>query len=202
MIAAIFAYLYVQLGILASSQPPSVLDLYFRSWMGAATPLAIVLTESGLLPALAAVGVVALLIAWRYPAWRPRAIFAIVLNLVAWKVSDVCKDLFHRARPEQWIWHRETSFSYPSGHATDALVVYGLWAYFVWRSELSRPWRGIVAGALALWALGVSWSRLALGVHYATDVVGGWLLGAALVNLGFAIFDPIESPRVRALRRR
>jgi undecaprenyl-diphosphatase len=194
--------LYVQLGLLVSAQPPSDVDRYFRSWMGAATPAAIVFTESGLLPALAGVALVALLVAWRYPAWRARAFFAIGMNLVAWKVSDVCKDVFHRARPEQWVWHRETSFSYSSGHSTDAVVVYALWAYFVWRSDVPQPWRGIAAGVLALWALGVSWSRLALGVHFATDVLGGWLLAVVLLNLGFAIFDPLVSLRVRVLRRR
>ena len=192
----------MQLGLLAAGQPPSDVDRYFRSWVGAATPLAIVFTESGLLPVLAGIAVVALLIAWRYPAWRSRAIFAVVLNVAAWKISDACKDVFHRARPEQWVWHRETSYSYSSGHATDALVVYGLWAYFVWRSDLPQPWRGFVAAALGLWALGVSWSRLALGVHYATDVLGGWVLAIVLLNLGFAIFDPLETPRVRVLRSR
>jgi membrane-associated phospholipid phosphatase len=201
LIAAIFAYFYVQLGLVVSSEPPSGIDLAFRSWAGAATPLAIVFTESALLPALAAVGIVALAVAWLVPAWRGRAIFAVILNLVAWKTSDVCKDVFHRARPEQWVWHQETSFSYSSGHATDALVVYGLWVYFIWKSDVPQPWRGFSASALALWGIGVSWSRLALGVHYATDVIGGWVLGAVLVVLGFAVVDPISFDRVRLLGR-
>lgn len=176
---------------MAASRPPSDLDLAFRAWMGETTPIAIVFTESGLLPALAGAGAVALFVGWRFPQWRSRAVFAVALNLIAWKVSDVCKDLFHRARPEQWVWHRETSFSYSSGHATDAVVVYGLWAYFVLQSTLPQPWRGGLSALLALWALGVSWSRLALGVHYATDVLGGWLLAAALLMLALALFDPV-----------
>ncbi|HXP94078.1 MAG TPA: phosphatase PAP2 family protein [Candidatus Binatia bacterium] len=200
LIAAIVAFFYVQLGVVVSSQPPAEFDLYFRLWLGTATPLAIVLTESGLLPALAGIAVVALLVAWRDPAWRGRALFAVALNLLAWKISDICKDLFHRPRPDQWVWHREASFSYSSGHATDAVVVYGLWAYFLWKSDLPQPWRGTLAALLALWALGVSWSRLALGVHYASDVLGGWLLGAALLVLGFAVVDPINIDRVRRLR--
>ncbi|HXF35270.1 MAG TPA: phosphatase PAP2 family protein [Candidatus Acidoferrales bacterium] len=191
LVAAILAYLYVELGKLAALAPPSNLDLAFRSWMGKATPLAIVFTESGLLPALAGIAVVALLAGWKFPQWRSRAVFAVVLNLVAWKVSDVCKDVFHRARPEQWVWHRETSFSFSSGHATDAVVVYGLWAYFLWRSTLPQPWRSGISLLLALWALGVSWSRLALGVHYATDVIGGWLLAGALMMLALAVYDPV-----------
>ncbi|MGO8920552.1 MAG: phosphatase PAP2 family protein [Stellaceae bacterium] len=183
------------MGAIVSLQPPGDIDRSFRSWLGAATPLAIVLTESGLLPALAGIAVVALLVAWRYPAWRGRVLFAVALNLLAWKISDVCKDLFHRPRPGQSVWDHETSFSYSSGHATDAVVVYGLWAYFLWKSDLPQPWRGTLAALLALWALGVSWSRLALGVHYATDVLGGWLLGAALLALAFAVYDPLTCTR-------
>jgi undecaprenyl-diphosphatase len=178
------------LGLAVHAGPPGAFDAAFIGWSGAATPLAIVFTTSGLFPALAGIAVVALIVAWRIPAWRKRALFAVVLNVVAWKLSDVTKDLFHRGRPPQWVWHQETSFSYSSGHATDALVVYGLWAYFIARSTIPQPARALATWALALWALGVSWSRLALGVHYATDVIGGWLLGGALLALAFALYDP------------
>jgi undecaprenyl-diphosphatase len=196
LIAAICTYFYVQLGELVSSHPPSEVDLALRPWTGAWTQAAIVLTTSGLFPALLGVGICALLLGVLVPAWRARAFFAIAMNLAAWKISDALKDVFHRPRPEQWIWHRETSFSYSSGHATDAVVVYGLWALFLWKSGVPQPWRGMLAAALAIWALGVSWSRLALGVHYATDVIGGWLLGAIVLLVGFAVFDPLAG-RVR-----
>lgn len=178
------------LGLAVRNGPPNALDLAIAGWGGIGVPVAIVFTESGLFPALAAIAAVALVVAWRLPAWRRRAIFAVVLNLVAWKVSDLTKDLFHRARPFHWYWRPESSYSYSSGHATDALVVYGLWGYFIARSTTPQPWRGIAAAGLVLWALGVSWSRLALSVHYATDVIGGWLLAVALLTFAFALYDP------------
>ncbi len=195
LLGLVLLALYLLLGHAVSSAPPSAFDLATQGWVGTATPVAVVLTESGLLPTLVCVGIAGLLVGWYYPAWRSRAIFAVVMNLVAWKTSDVFKTVFDRPRPGHWIVFHETSASYSSGHACNALVVYGLWAYFVWRSDLPQPWRAVLAGALALWGLGISWSRLALGAHFPTDVLGGWLLGGALLAFGFAIYDPIPQPR-------
>jgi membrane-associated phospholipid phosphatase len=68
-----------------------------------------------------------------------------------------------------------------------AFLVYGLWAWFFWHSELPRRTRLIVTTFLALWGCGVIWSRLALGAHYVTDLVGGVLLGATALSIAFAI---------------
>ncbi len=56
------------------------------------------------------------------------------------------------------------------------MLVYGLWAWFIWNSGLPRNVRAVVAPLFALWGCGVIWSRLALGAHYVTDLVGGVLL--------------------------
>jgi undecaprenyl-diphosphatase len=68
--------------------------------------------------------------------------------------------------------------SFPSGHALTAVVAFGLLVLLV-----PRRYK-VVAGVVgALAALLVSYSRLALGVHYLSDVVGAWLLGAAWLAL-------------------
>lgn len=185
---------YGALGAYVATHPLLPVDRAAAALVGIATPLAIVLTESALFPALAGIALAALALAWLVPAWRARALFAVVLNVVAWKASDVLKDVFRRPRPEHWVWHRETSFSYSSGHATDAVVVYVLWAYFVRRSDLPRPLRAVLTPLLVLWALGIGWSRLALGVHYPSDVLGGYLLGTALLALALAVYDPVRAP--------
>lgn len=112
---------------------------------------------------------------------------AVVALTVAWKVSDFFKDRFHRLRPPYWHVHHETSFSYPSGHATLALTFYGLWAAFIWNSRLPRGVRLLSVAALGLWMLAIGWSRLALGAHYVTDVAGGYLLGAACLLTALAV---------------
>jgi len=67
------------------------------------------------------------------------------------------------------------TFSFPSGHAAGALVSYGLAAVVI---AVRWPHLGAIAWAAALVAtLFVSVSRIYLGAHYASDIVGGWIVG-------------------------
>lgn len=77
--------------------------------------------------------------------------------------------------------------AFPSGHAMTATVVCGLLLYLLHRHGAGPAvWRTAVAVAVVS-VLGVGLTRVWLGVHWATDVVGGWLLGAALVAAAVAV---------------
>jgi membrane-associated phospholipid phosphatase len=72
----------------------------------------------------------------------------------------------------------ETSFSFPSGHATLSAAFYGAAAYFLIRAlhrDVAKIFIGILAGVLVLF---VGVSRAYLGVHFPSDVLAGWMLGA------------------------
>lgn len=168
-------------------------DRSYLAWTGHGMPLAAVFTSSVLLPELASINVVGLLGGVLYRAWLPRSAFVVVLDLIAWMTSDAWKRFFHRARPPHWFFHHETSFSYSSGHAIHVMVVLGLWAIFFWRSTLPLLLRTLIIALLTCWIFAVSWSRLALGAHFASDVLGGWLLGAAIICAGFALYPIVLS---------
>jgi undecaprenyl-diphosphatase len=178
IVAIVAAIAYVLLGNAVSHVPPGPLDVAGRALVGEAPGFAYVLTESCLWPVLVVIGAAALLVAWRLPGWRTVTLTMVVTTVVAWQVSDALKNAFHRARPPYWIVHQELSYSYSSGHALFATVVYGAWAAIIWRSGLPLGVRAVVTPLLALWACGVVWSRLALGAHYITDLMGGVLLGS------------------------
>ena len=82
---------------------------------------------------------------------------------------------------EHWLGIHETSYSYASGHAVLALTFWGIWAYYLRTSDLSARAKLTLGSAIALLVLGIGWSRLALGAHYASDVLGGYALGGAIV---------------------
>lgn len=73
----------------------------------------------------------------------------------------------------------ETSFSFPSGHAFISVAFYGLLIYFLSRGIKSRFGKMAFAVVGALLALAIGISRIYLGVHWPTDVLAGFILGAA-----------------------
>ena len=91
-------------------------------------------------------------------------------------LSTWLKLLFGKTRPALWDSPIvETTFSYPSGHALGSVVLYGFLAYLLGRRALQyKGW--IYGGAIAL-SLAVGFSRLYLGVHWPTDLLGGYIIG-------------------------
>jgi membrane-associated phospholipid phosphatase len=81
-----------------------------------------------------------------------------------------------------------------------ALLVYWTWAWFVWNSDLPRAVRYTLAPLLVLWGCGVIWSRLALGAHYVTDLIGGLLLATAALSVASAVGSAMGAARRRERR--
>jgi len=186
-VALVCAGAYAALGFAVSHVTPSAFDRAAEPLAGHDVAVAWFFTASCLWPILVTFGVLALVLAACSRTWRARALFSVALTVVAWQTSDLLKNLFGRPRPPYWVFHQETSFSYSSGHALFATIVFGLWAYFVFRSTLPATVRFTLAPLGVAWALAVIWSRLALGAHYPSDLLGGVLLGAAFLAAGTAL---------------
>jgi membrane-associated phospholipid phosphatase len=199
-VALVAAILYVWLGAAVSHVPPHGIDLAGRAVAGQAQHLALLFTRSCLWYSLVVLGLVAVGVAIRFPAWRPRAIYAIPTTLITWQASDALKNVFHRPRPDYWRLIHEPTFSYSSGHAMFAVLVFWLWGWFIWNSDLPRSVRAVVAPLFALWGCGVIWSRLALGAHYVTDLIGGVLLAVTALGVASAIASVVRrnAPAARA----
>lgn len=93
------------------------------------------------------------------------------------------KQLFHRARPAPFFGiPLPDSFAYPSGHALASVCFYGTVATIICRRYMKRSWPRAAVWAAAVLMIGlVGLSRIYLGVHYPTDVIGGYLVGTAWV---------------------
>ncbi|MGQ4819044.1 phosphatase PAP2 family protein, partial [Enterococcus faecium] len=87
----------------------------------------------------------------------------------------VTKALIGRARPlvESPVSELPSNASFPSGHAMVAVVTYGMLALLALPAVRSRARRWVLAGTLLI-VLAVGFTRLALGVHFVTDVLAGW----------------------------
>jgi membrane-associated phospholipid phosphatase len=127
-------------------------------------------------------------IAWRFPQWRGRVAFGIVVLLLCWLGADYFQHFFARPRRLDWVVKHETAFSYPSSHAAIAVGFYLLWGEIVRRSELRGRVRAPLVLLLYALAAGILWSRLALGAHYATDLLGGALWALVVIAVAAAAF--------------
>ncbi len=129
-----------------------------------------------------AAATVALLLYRRYGT-----VVAFYLALLGVVVSmHAMKCYFQRPRPEGGL-YLEQSYSFPSGHATIAILFYGFLGFLL-LEQMHRGWQrksALLLVMLLIWAVGLS--RIYLGVHYVSDVCGGYLLGALWLAVGVSV---------------
>lgn len=123
------------------------------------------------------------------------ALFAVVAIGGGGLLNIAVKALVDRVRPilPDPVAHAG-GLSFPSGHAQAAIVAYGVLVLLV-GPVLSRRARRVLLAASVLAVLTIGFSRVALGVHYPSDVVGGYLLGAAWVLALLLAFGRTLGPR-------
>lgn len=151
---------------------------------------------SGSTPAwLAVFTVVTLLLLWRR---LPRlAAFVALTPLLSSLLNNVVKRLVHRTRPvlPDPVEHAAGQ-SFPSGHAQAAIVGYGV-LVLLFLPALRGAWRRVAVVVAVLMVLTIGFSRVALGVHYVSDVVAGYILGAAWLVAMTAAFSAWRRERGR-----
>ncbi|MGC0342942.1 phosphatase PAP2 family protein [Streptomyces sp. SLBN-8D4] len=129
----------------------------------------------------------AIWLVWRHNA-RWAAMWLVATCALGTLVQQVLKSAVGRERPV-WPDPVDTAHfaAYPSGHALTATVVCGLLLWLLHHYGVGRTlW--LTALALAVISVvGVGLTRIWLGVHWPSDVLGGWLLGAMLVTLAVTV---------------
>lgn len=111
---------------------------------------------------------------------------AILLNLTtnsALIASTFLKELFHRGRPAlEYHLVKVSEYSFPSGHALIAVCFYGTLVFIIFRLVNNNRLKYLLLSILVLLIIFIGLSRVYFGVHYPTDVMGGFLLGI-FINL-------------------
>ena len=110
-------------------------------------------------------------------------LFLCSIPLVTFLLNCIIKPLVHRARPpyEMQIAIHPESFSYVSSHSLVTICLWGMVIYFINKYCQNRALKVVGIIFSILWILFVGVSRIWLGVHYPSDVIGAYILGFILL---------------------
>lgn len=113
---------------------------------------------------------------------KKRIPLLIILNLIlVFFINQFTKLVFTRPRPMGINLIEESGYSYPSGHAMISMAYFGFIAYLLYKNQKNKFIKSVLIISLIVTIILIGFSRIYLGVHYLSDVVGGFLL--ALVYL-------------------
>ena len=134
--------------------------------------------------------VLLLIVAAFAPGRRPGACCALNLALVV-VLNLILKGIVQRPRPEGISLVTEAGFSFPSGHSMAAMAFFGLLVWLIWHYEKDRAMRVGCCVTFSLVIIMVGVSRIYLGVHYASDVIGGFCVSLAWLAFYTRVFAPL-----------
>jgi len=150
--------------------------------------------------AVAVTGAVLCWLVWRR-AWHAAAYWVTAVGGAAF-IGAVIKAALHRPRPIP-LYTGWDAFSFPSGHATTNAAIYGFLAVLLARD--ARPfWQSLIVATAVLMVTLIGFSRLYLGAHWFSDVVGGIAFGTAwiaLLGIAYVRHNPpdLRSPPLAAI---
>ena len=141
--------------------------------------------------------VTAILIGRRFKSWRP--INLSILSLVLLNLTvGASKLLFGRTKPHSGfdLVFTDSGLSYPSGHAANAILTWGIFAYLIFRYSHKEPFEGMrLTWFVSIITTGVCLASLYRNTHWFSDLLGGLFIGSALLVLIIAIDRSIKSDR-------
>ena len=129
---------------------------------------------------------------WLWSRERRRAsTTAGLMSMSSVLITWALKGLFHRTRPLGAVAFPELGYSFPSGHSLDTMAIAVTFTYVLYREDLAPRW---AIGAAIIFSLLVGMSRVYLDVHWATDVIGGWCLGAVIAASCAFLYESPQNP--------
>jgi membrane-associated phospholipid phosphatase len=145
-------------------------------------------TSWGVVPVTAIVALILLL----SRRWR-QSIYLLTAILGSYAISFTAKILLHRSRPSLWelSYPLPLDYAFPSGHAMLSMTLVVALIVLSWGSR----WSAFVSIFGTIFAVAIGWTRMYLGVHFPSDVLGGWMLAIAWV-MTVSLLLGIRSSRV------
>lgn len=186
-----FAYIAWQV----SSHDTLLFDTVIRQWVyGQRGPvlnkIVIAVTYLGNWQTVVTLGLALLIV----PKTRRRfGLPFVCISAASTVLYKLMKSIFERPRPDLAVrLIAESGWSFPSGHSMNCIVCYGILIYLIRRYCADRRLANGLTALLSLLIFSIGCSRVYVGVHYPTDVLGGWSLGLAFLLAAVLIYEKAE----------
>jgi len=191
LLCSILFGLFIILTVLATFNKTGSFDMWFYhnfvTLNDVCTPFMKFITAFANTKTLVIVCVLSLVTLFAKKYW---SIFLVDMMITSTLITQVLKFLIARSRPGIGF-HLvyAVGFSYPSGHTVAAVTFYGSLMWLIGKSTLNKLYKWIINSILCSLVLSIGYSRIYLGVHYFTDVLGGILLGLCLLLIGTYFYE-------------
>ena len=103
--------------------------------------------------------------------------------VIATLLNQLLKYIIQRPRPEGYRLIAESGYSFPSGHSMVSMAFYGFIIYLIWKMVKNKRIKYVACGILGFLIPMIGFSRIYLGVHYASDVIGGFAISIVYLLL-------------------
>ncbi|MEC0124692.1 phosphatase PAP2 family protein [Paenibacillus pabuli] len=143
--------------------------MQFFTWIGSEVPV-IVIT------------ILAMLVLYIYLRHKRELLFLVCVIAGSTLLNAALKLIFKRARPTINRIIEVSGYSFPSGHSMAAFSLYGGLAFLIWKHVPTAAERVLMIIVSAVFILTIGMSRIYLGVHYPSDVVGGYFLSGCWLS--------------------
>lgn len=128
--------------------------------------------------------------------------FTLNFVLIAGILNPLIKLLVMRDRPSLQHLVVETTYSFPSGHAATSMILYGTLIFLMPSLIKTREWAWMIQVLLGLLILSIGASRVYLGVHYPSDILGGYSLSLFWLCLTYPWYIQQRLPFTQSNRKR
>ncbi|MBM6754782.1 phosphatase PAP2 family protein [Lactobacillus alvi] len=107
-------------------------------------------------------------------------------------LNKIIKHIVLRPRPQSDVLIHYAGYSFPSGHSSGVVLIIGSTLLFLWASHQSKQLKIFETSLIIALILLIGFSRIYVGAHYPSDVLGGWCLGAVVILFWQNIFQKFK----------
>ena len=134
------------------------------------------------------ISIVIMAILYHFLGHRRELLFLIWVMIGSALMNKLLKLVFQRTRPTLHRIVEANGYSFPSGHSVAAFALYGALTFLIWKHVHKANGRILIIIVSSLFIVTIGISRIYLGVHYPSDVLGGYLMSACWLTLSIGLY--------------